>query len=378
MVKQRTVSALIKKFFHLFLLFPFFALAETAPEPIALGAIYSLSGWGAVGGVAELRATKLAVEEINTAGGILGRPIELHVEDNRSDLKETVSAFQKLHATEQIPVLLGPNWAEFAEVVAPIADRKRVVMLSSSGYTRTLTKGKPYVFTTLTPHHTHTKLLFDRIAQAGHKKIAILHSINTYYESIYQSFLERFKTKGIALHKTLAIEPKTTDFRSFLLRLKSDGVDGILALLQESGEIPAFLRQAQELELHAQIYAADISYDDVLHKDPSLAEGVEFFRYITTSTPAFQEKFLATYDAPALLGVGEAYDNVYLIKHCMETYGVTAKQVKECLQSVRYQGVSGTVTFDEEGLINSPREVTRLETVKDGKFVSIAGDTSHQ
>ncbi|MCB0334421.1 MAG: ABC transporter substrate-binding protein, partial [Bdellovibrionales bacterium] len=296
MVKQLTRS------FIVLLLLSSVVFAESKTEPIALGAIYSLSGWGAIGGVAELRATKLAVEEINGAGGIAGRPIELHVEDNRSDLKETVSAFQKLLSTQQIPVLLGPNWAEFAEVVAPIANRSSVVMLTSSGYTRTLTTGKPYVFTTLTPHHTHTRLLFEHIAHAGHKKIAILHSINTYYESIYQSFLERFKDQNIPISKSLAIESKTTDFRSFLLRLKSDGVDAVLALLQESGEIPAFLRQARELGLSAQIYAADISYDDVLHKDPSLAEGVEFFRYVTTSTPEFQNKYEAKYHAPTLLG----------------------------------------------------------------------------
>ena len=102
-----------------------------AEPPIKIGALFALSGWAAIGGRSELNATTMAIDEINAAGGVLGRPIELVVEDNRSDLRATVSAVIKLKNIDSVPVIFGPNWAEFADVAAPVFESSKVIMLTA-------------------------------------------------------------------------------------------------------------------------------------------------------------------------------------------------------------------------------------------------------
>ncbi|MCB9030762.1 MAG: ABC transporter substrate-binding protein, partial [Deltaproteobacteria bacterium] len=209
------------------------------------------------------------------------------------------------------------------------------------------------------------------IAKQNHKNIAILHSVNTYYESIYESCVEQLEAQGAKLGSKYAIDPKFSDFRSLILKLKNENVDAVIALLQESGEMNSFLKQSRELDLDVQIYAADITFDEVILKKPELANDVILFRYISTANQEFAKRYSERFKVPSNLGIGEAYDNVFIIKEAIEKCGDKTEQIRECLHKINYKGVSGIVTFDKNGIINSDRKVTELQTVKDGKFVPL-------
>ncbi|MCB0336385.1 MAG: ABC transporter substrate-binding protein, partial [Bdellovibrionales bacterium] len=99
-----------------------------AEADVTIAGIYSITGFGAIGGTSELNAARLAVNEINAAGGIQGHKINFVVEDNQSDLRQTTTAFKKLVAINKPLVLLGPNWSEFSEIVAPLAQSSKTVM----------------------------------------------------------------------------------------------------------------------------------------------------------------------------------------------------------------------------------------------------------
>ena len=196
------------------------AFPEQKATPIKVGGIFSLSGWAAVGGQAELNATLLAAEGINSSGGIAGRPLEIVYEDNQSDLARTVTAYRKLISADKVAALLGPNWAEFAEVAAPLAEQDRVPMLTASGFSWTLTKNRSYVFTTLQNFDDQVAPLAEFLVKQPHKRIAILHSANTYFDGISEGLKHGIEARGGKVALAVTLNPKESDMRSLILKLQ--------------------------------------------------------------------------------------------------------------------------------------------------------------
>ena len=102
-----------------------------AQETYKIGAAFALSGAIAVYGEGFKKAVDLAVEEINTAGGIKGKKIEIVYEDNKSTPKDCVTAVRKLIAVDKVPVLFGPAGSSNFMAAAPVAQESKVVMLSA-------------------------------------------------------------------------------------------------------------------------------------------------------------------------------------------------------------------------------------------------------
>lgn len=336
--------------------------------PIKIGAIFSLTGYGAVAGQSELDAIQMAVSDINATGGIGGRHLEMVVEDNQSSLKGTISAFQKLHSLHHVPVILGPNWAEFSEVVAPLADQNEIVMLTASGYTETLTKDRRFVFTTLPKFEVHVKPITDALIKRHPKKIALITTSNTYFESISKALRNTLSQAGLELSYELSVAPGNTDYRSMLLKLKNDGVDAIVPFLQEGGELASFFKQRKELNIQAKIFTHDIVFDEVLSKRPELAEGASFFRYMPDAPQEFLDRYRKEYKREPMVNVPKAYDNVFLIKDAILKCGLAGEQIRQCLLQADYSGRSGRIRFTSSGNVLGMENLTKLYQVKNGEF----------
>lgn len=336
--------------------------------PIQIGAIFSLTGYGAVAGQSELDAIQMALSDINSGGGINGRHLEMMIEDNQSSLKGTISAFQKLHSLHHVSVILGPNWAEFSEVVAPLAEQNKIVMLTASGYTETLTKNRKFVFTTLPQFEVHVKPITDALVKRHPKKIALLTTSNTYFESISKALRNNLAQAGLKLSHELSVEPGNTDYRSMLLKLKNDGVDAIIPFLQEGGELASFFKQLQELNIQVKIYTHDIVFDEVLSKRPTLAEGASFFRYMPDAPQEFLDRYRREYKREPMVNVPKAYDNVFLIQDAMLRCGLKSEQIRQCLLQADYSGHSGRIRFSPSGNVIGMENLTKLYQVVNGKF----------
>ena len=183
-----------------------FATPE-ASGAFKLGGLFSLTGFGQRAGEAELRGTQLAVEEINQQGGVGGHPIQLTVEDFRSDLKTTAAAMQKLSAFDKVAAIVGPNWSEFSEVAAGVANRNQVVMITPSGYTKTLTKDRPFVFSALESHSAFTAPLSKYIATQRPKRLAALVMQNTFHHSVFDALSSQLSAAGVPVWQSFEVTP---------------------------------------------------------------------------------------------------------------------------------------------------------------------------
>lgn len=342
-------------------------------KPIKLGAIFSLSGFGASAGQGELNGTVLAVEEINQHGGVRGRQLELVVEDNQSDFSKTATAFRKLANIDRVPVVFGPNWAEFAEVAAPLAEGEKVVLISATGYTAELVKNRSYVFSGMPAHEYVVEPFAQKIIDQHYKKIALLVSENAYYGAIADILQSYFKRKNEKLALVQRFQPPSLDFRTVVAKLKRDGFDAVvLFLLEGTGGTASFLRQAKEARLEASLYSGpSILFDDSIRDNPSIAEKVIFFDYRVPNAPEFEGKYESRFGIKRILGTTKAYDLVYLVKKAIEKCGEGAEQIRNCLRSVQHQGVTGQIAFEPDGNFRGNTYVMKLVQVDRGKYVDL-------
>ncbi|RME58353.1 MAG: amino acid ABC transporter substrate-binding protein, partial [Candidatus Dadabacteria bacterium] len=169
-MNKKTLLILLNILLCFFFVFSSIAIKAVFADEIKLnvGAIFSLSGYGSIGGQDELKGLQLAIEEENKKGITLpnGRKafINLVVEDNNSSTRQTLSALTKLIKLSKTYFIIGPNWAEFSEVAASVAQREGVLLISTTGYTPNLAKGKPYVFTCMSSWKDQVKPLVRYIS----------------------------------------------------------------------------------------------------------------------------------------------------------------------------------------------------------------------
>jgi branched-chain amino acid transport system substrate-binding protein len=355
-----------------FLLIVTYAAIANA-DVIPIGTVHSLTSWGAKGGVAELNGIRIAVDEINERGGILGKAIELHSEDNGSDLKKTVGALQSLISIHKIPILLGPNWAEFSEVAAPVVEGKRILMLSASGYTPELTKNRRFVFTTLPAHRYFTEPISKYILSKKPTKLAILTTGNAYCQSMSSALREQLVSGGLTPSMEQSFDPATYDYKSLLIRLKHQGYDAIYASLIQGGDMAAFLRQRRELHIDIPIYAGNtVTYEPAILADRSLADGVVFFDFKLNSSEEFLKTYRTRFGEEPTYASPRGYDLVYLVKDAAERcQSFDVEKLRPCISNTRYEGISDLIQFDERNEVKPFRSVAELFEGRQGKFEKI-------
>ena len=149
-------------------------VAGTATStPIGIGAVMILSGEGATWGEASRNGMALAIEDINKSGGVLGRPFKGIYEDDQSDPKAAVSAFNKLVDSDGAKFIIGPNWSNTGLAVRDLAAQAKVVMVSPSLGVADFNEGIDYVFNTW----PHDKILSPQLAYyvygKGHRHVAL-------------------------------------------------------------------------------------------------------------------------------------------------------------------------------------------------------------
>ena len=346
-----------------------------AEDPVRIGAIFSLSGWGATGGSSELNGAMLAQDDINAAGGIAGKSIKLIVEDNQSNLNNTASAFRKLESVDKVCALVGPNWSEFTEVVAPLAESAKIPFISPSGYKDELFVGKTFAFTLQPPHTVATQPLADLLQKMKFQKIAILLSENAYLEGILDALQEQLKNSGISFESRMRFNQGQSDFRTAITQLSQAKPDAVLALLTENGDLSNFFVQARQLKFKLPIFTANvIQFDDIIQKTPAIAEGATYFDFLTPGGAKFFQQYRNRFHREPGFASAKAYDAVFLFKAAIEKCGFERNDIRNCLSKNSVTGLSGSIAFDSNGVVTSRERNTELFRVENGKFVKFSKD----
>ena len=352
----------------------FAAHALPAAEPIRIGEYASLTGKEAAYGETSHKGIVLAVDEINAAGGVLGRPLELITADNQSKQGESATAVKKLISRDKVVAILGEVASIRSLEAAPVIQGAKIPMVSSASVNSKVTEVGDYIFRVCFVDSFEGNVLAKFAKEhLGAKKVAILTSVsNAYSVGMTNVFKKRFLADGGAVVAEQKYSEGDKDFRAQLTAVKAAGADAIFA----SGyytEAALICVQARQLGLNVPIFGGD-GWDapPLLEIGGAAMEGTYFCAHYSPEDPSsavqgFNQRYQARWgsvpDAWAALG----YDSVLVLADAIKRAGsAEPKAIRDALaQTKDFPAVTGRITIDEKR--NASKSAVML-TVKDGKY----------
>ncbi|MDQ3775580.1 MAG: penicillin-binding protein activator [Pseudomonadota bacterium] len=346
---------------------------ERTSGTIEIGVLLSLTGDVGPYGQRSLKGINLAKDEINSAGGIAGRPISLRVEDTRSSPRDAVSAYTKLVTLEHVRIIVGDVLSGTTLAIAPLAKKDKVVLLAPGASNPALRDAGDYVFRNWVSDDFDGTAMAQYIAKEGIRAIYILNQQTDYSVGLANAFKKAFEALGGKVVGQDAYVTETTDFRPHLLRMQRSGASSVF-LTGEARQNGTILRQAREMGLEKQWFA-NLTIDTPEAKTVAgdAREGVVF------TTPAFDpdesspqtrqfvRAFRERYGEDPEVTSGIAYDAMKILAAVMTRTGSEPEQVKAGLYKVKdFPGVTGSTSFDDHG------DVTKdifIKVIKNGNPV---------
>ena len=328
-------------------------------DTIKIGVNYELSGAVATYGQSSVDGVTLAIDEINAAGGILGKQVEMVTIDNKSDAAEVVSVATRLMTEEGVCAVIGPATSGNFKAELPIALENGIPVISGSATANDVTSGntKEYTFRICFSDN------FQGVAMAnyafknlGAAKVAIVQDKSSdYAEGLAASFSATFEELGGEIVAAKAYTTGDTDFNAILTSLASKEFDAIWlpGYYQEVGLI---IKQARALGIECPILGAD-GFDSPVLAELAGADALHDVYYSNhysslnedETVAAFIEAYKAKHgvDPDAFNALG--YDAAKLICDAIERAGAADPEaIKDALAATSdFKAVTGTLSIDE-------------------------------
>ena len=333
------------------------AQAATAAEPIKIGIVAEISGPNAEAGSYTVNGARLAVDEINKAGGVLGRRLELKIEDNQSTNPGSVLATSKLLGGGDIAALLGPARSTQLLAVAPTIQKFGVpTMIGGSDYGLTHSNNKWYF--RVRPHDGYSAKVIADFGLNGlnRKKWAVVYSTDSFGTGGKDRLIESLKEAGVAPVLAQGFTTNTQDFTPIVLAIKQSGADVIATYIASSNDVGIFAKQLRQMGVAVPwIGSSSISTatamklgGDALHGTYSVAD---FVPASSSEAQAFTKKYQETFKLEPDFFSSWSYDAVHLVAHAIKSAGNTKPEaIRNAILAVKgYKGAEGTYVFDAKG-----------------------------
>lgn len=338
---------------------------------IIIGSTLPLSGDAAVWGKNTQEGIDLALEEINAAGGVLGRKLVVVYEDTRALPKEGVTAYHKLTTVDKVKVIIDDSVSSVTLAMAPLAQNDHVVIIATGATAPKISEAGEFIFRVWNSDAFEGEVSADYAFDTlGLRSVAILYINNEYGKGLEQVFKPRFEERGGNIPISESFAQSATDIRTQLTKIQASKPDG-LYVVGYPKEIPIALKQAKELGLSLPLIGTVAMQDPQLIQTARDATEGLMFPYprdpsgqdITRFKEAFQKKYGKEPGITADVG----YDAVRMIAKAMELLGGTSgEDIRKGLNMLKdYPGVSGTMTFDANGDVHKPMGI---KIVKGGSF----------
>ena len=331
-------------------------------ETIRIGGIGPLSGGYANYGFSVKNGAQLAVDEINAAGGINGKQVELSFQDSQADPESAVNAYGKLMDWGMQVSLGGVLSGETASIVAA-AREDNIMLITPSGSADKCIDDNSRAFRVCFYDS------FQGAAAAQYIKnnnmvdtVGILYQSDIDYSvGLYNAFVEECGKSGITIAETQTFTDATkTDFSTQINALVNSGVK-LVFIPFYAEEASTFLTQARgKFADDVYFFGAD-GLDGILGKveqDPTIANNVLMLTPFAADDPAenvqaFVKAYQAAYNATPDQFAADAYDAVYVIKAAVEKAGTTdGDAMAAAMASLEVAGVTGTMTWNADGNTN--------------------------
>lgn len=366
------------------LLLPGLPLSEASPaafspsspsaspaEPLRIGVVLDFTGALGEHGPIGKNAAELAVGQINAAGGVFGRPVELYFEDGETDPAATVAAARQLLGKNRVHAIVGAMGSAATLALArqvTIPAQVPTVSPTSTAPEISQLEDQDYVFRATYSDSAQGPVLAQLVQDEGYRAAAVVYRDDAYGRGLYQSFAASFrgKVQGLALK---------AEKKSYLSELRSLGSKKILVLLTYPLETEVLVRESLRHHIFQQFAFADSTrIADLMNRiDPIALEGVKGTSPALRdgeqpSTRAFLAAYEEAYGVVPTFGPGASvYDSVVCLALAAEKARSTAgASIRDALRPVC--GGPG-----EEHIASAESLASALAAVRRGEAIDYQG-----
>ena len=335
---------------------------EASGDTIKIGMIGPQTGSNAAYGTSMLEGLQMTIDEINEAGGILGRQVELIATDDRGDATEAQNAFNNL-ISQGVTLIIGSATSGATSALTNLANEEGVVLITPSATADDITTEDDYVFRACFKDTLQGSIAAAYVEQAGITRVGtIACSADPYSSGLVNAFISACQERGIEV-----VEQQSTatmdaqDFTNQFTAMASADVDLVYAIYYYNAVGPFLVTQARAAGYDGIIMGAD-GYDGALDY---VSEGADYSafndviytnHYDPSDTSAAVQDYVTAYSelygTTPLCFAALASDCMMMLQTAIETAGTDeASAVRDALSdtSVTYEGVTGTFTLDESG-----------------------------
>ena len=339
------------------------AAPASAQDTIKIGVTQPLTGAFAASGNYVAQGAKIAEEEINKAGGVLGKKIQLIVEDNKSNPTEAVATAEKLIVRDKVPVMIGAWSSTLTLAVMPKLEEYKVPMLvetSSSG--KITTSGNPYIFRISPTSEMEARAFTPLIRKMGIKKADFLATNNDFGLGASKEFSAMAKKEGVQIGVMEVMDPKATDFSAQLAKIKASGGDTLFVTTAVE-QITLILKQAKDQQVKARIITTggSNSPDQLIQQAGEAANGSYHLVFFTpwfpdaVKNPDIAIKFVALWTVKGhhVGGLTEGFrgwDALHTVVAAIKAAGKAEPEaIRAALWNVKVKGINGDIAFIKQG-----------------------------
>lgn len=339
------------------------AATPAEAETIKIGVNVELTGEAAVYGTPEKLAAEMAVEEINAAGGVLGKQIELVIYDTKTDTAESTSNATKLMTEDGVVAVLGAAISGTTMAAAPVANQYEVPMITPSGSNARVTNDGaavyPYVYRAcfIDPFQGVVLANFASNNLGTTKAVVLGSSSSDYAKDLAAIFSEQFTANGGTVVATEYYTDADTDFSAVLTKVQAAGEFDVVFVADYAVRAGLIIGQARAAGVTAPFVGPDGFESPDLNDLAGGAANVSDVYFSTHFSSLSEDQkvqdFITNYtaftgEAPSALSA-LAYDAVYMLKAAIEGAGeADPVKVNAALEALTaFPGITGTISFDE-------------------------------
>ncbi len=360
------------------------ALPALAADTIKVGAIFAVTGPASFLGAPEARSAQMVVDEINNAGGIGGKKLELIIKDSGANPEKAISFAKQLIEEDKVVAIIGPSTSGESMKLKKIAEQAKTVLISCGAAEVIVNPVAKYVFKTPQKDSFAAKKIFAEMKKQGISKVAVVAGNTGFGKAGKAQLLKIAPEFGIKIVAAETYDKKATDLSALVAKLMANKeIQAVInwSIVPAQAIIAKNMRQAGwKVPLFQSHGFGNIKY---VQAAGAAAEGIIFPAgrlLVAASLPDsdpqkqllldYKKKYESKFHEEASTFGGHAYDAMTILTAALENSGPDRAKIRDAIENLHgFPGTGGVFTFsptDHNGLdINS----FVMLTVKNGKFV---------
>jgi branched-chain amino acid transport system substrate-binding protein len=356
-----------------------------AAGSIKIGALFAVTGPAAFLGEPERNTAKMVVDEINKAGGVKGRKIELVAYDTAGDATKAVQLATKLVKDDKVVAIIGPSTTGETMAVIPVVEKEQVPMISCSAGSKITDPVKKWVFKTAQNDSLAVARIYEYLQKKKTTNVAILTVSDGFGSSGREQLKNQAAKFGITIVSDDTYGPKDTDMTAQLTKIRGSSAQAIICWGTNPG--PAVIaKNARQLGIKTPLFMSHgVSSKKFIELAGEAAEGIKLpsgkvivADLLASSDPqrkslmAFVKDYQNHYKQEGDHFGGHAWDAVMLIKQAIEKGAETPASIRDQLESVRnFSGIGGTFSYSAQDHAGLGKDAFVLVEVKNRDWVIV-------